>query len=109
MFAADAKARRGQKAKAGVVVRMSQNKDCDKAKLLALLKTRLNKCRADTLALVLGRYRHRSKSHHFKLRMSRQRNRRKHDVADDRPVALGNQRNNRLRLLPQSVNKTSFR
>jgi len=72
------------------------------------LKTCSNKCRADTFALVLRRYRHGSESHDFEVGVSRQKNGREHDVAHDRSIFFCNQRNNRSHLFSQSVNKISL-
>lgn len=87
---------------------MAKDNDCTDATFLALFKAGRHQCRPDTFALMLRSDSHRCQAHNPESGIAGERDRRKHDVADDRVVVLSDQRHKRLCLFSQNIDKMSL-
>lgn len=87
---------------------MSEDDDGAEAQPAALLQTSAHKSRADAFALICGRHGHGRESHDFELELPDEDDRRKHDMPDDAPIVLCDQRDHWVRLLAQRIHEAGL-
>ena len=87
---------------------MPEDDDGAEAELRALFEAGAHERRPDAFALMLRCDGHRREAHDPQRGMSGERHGREQDVPDDGAVVLRDERNDRLRLLAQEVDKSGF-
>src|SRR5690606_1024806 len=100
--------RRGNEAEAGVVVRVADDDDADRAERATALEAGVDQGRAYPAPLVVVEHGERREPHQLRIRILVDGHRGEQRVADDDPVLLGHERDARIGLCAELVDELGF-